>query len=193
MSNDNETLFLAKPEEKRIYSIAGYRVIAKVLENQLSISFPTLVKDLILNNCELFDMSPPVTGDSGLKGTIEGLYKLSKRLLLADIPGISAESLKKSTSNHFGVSLGVVPGIGFYSDNSWGLGFEIKGKKTGHWMPKCASLETFGHFGRSGAFFFVDPLNLIAFSGISRYGFQKDSRLVWSKMGEMAYEIKEQI
>jgi CubicO group peptidase (beta-lactamase class C family) len=39
----------------------------------------------------------------------------------------------------------------------WGLGFELKGSKDPHWTAPTGSPRTFGHFGRSGAFVWVDP------------------------------------
>ncbi len=52
---------------------------------------------------------------------------------------------------------GILPGIGPQDPNEWGLGFEIRGYKTPHWTGRTNSPATFGHFGASGSFLWVDP------------------------------------
>ena len=53
---------------------------------------------------------------------------------------------------------GVVPGVGQLDPCDWGLGFEIRGDKSPHWMSDANSPATFGHFGGSGRFLWVDPV-----------------------------------
>jgi len=52
---------------------------------------------------------------------------------------------------------GLVPGYGMFKPNDWGLGFEIRGEKNPHWTGTKNSSRTFGHFGQSGTFLWVDP------------------------------------
>ena len=51
---------------------------------------------------------------------------------------------------------GFVPGYGRHRPCDWGLGFEIRGHKSPHWTAPSASPETFGHFGQSGTFLWID-------------------------------------
>jgi CubicO group peptidase (beta-lactamase class C family) len=57
---------------------------------------------------------------------------------------------------------GVLPGIGRQEPNDWGLGFELKDAKRPHWTGSGNSPATFGHFGGSGTFLWVDPTAGIA-------------------------------
>ena len=57
---------------------------------------------------------------------------------------------------------GVLPGIGRYDPLDWGLGFELKDAKDGHWSGSHTSPRAFGHFGGSGTFLWVDPEPRIA-------------------------------
>ena len=41
--------------------------------------------------------------------------------------------------------------------NDWGLGFELRDAKAPHWTGTRNSARTFGHFGGSGSFLWVDP------------------------------------
>ena len=51
---------------------------------------------------------------------------------------------------------GVLPGYGRQDDNTWGLGFEIRDGKDPHWTGASQPPTTFGHFGQSGTFLWVD-------------------------------------
>ena len=52
---------------------------------------------------------------------------------------------------------GVLPGYGHQNPNDWGLGFEIRDSKSPHWTGGSSSPRTFGHFGQSGTFLWIDP------------------------------------
>ena len=52
---------------------------------------------------------------------------------------------------------GVLPGWGPQRRCWWGLGPELKGDKDPHWSGSTASPNTYGHFGGSGTFLWVDP------------------------------------
>ncbi len=52
---------------------------------------------------------------------------------------------------------GILPGFGRQKPNDWGLGFEIRDGKSPHWTGARSSPRTFGHFGQSGTFLWVDP------------------------------------
>ena len=51
----------------------------------------------------------------------------------------------------------MLPGYGHQNPNDWGLGFEIRDGKSPHWTGASSSPRTFGHFGQSGTFLWVDP------------------------------------
>jgi CubicO group peptidase (beta-lactamase class C family) len=51
----------------------------------------------------------------------------------------------------------VLPGFGRQRPNDWGLGFELRDGKSPHWTGAQNSPRTYGHFGQSGTFLWVDP------------------------------------
>ncbi len=51
----------------------------------------------------------------------------------------------------------MLPGFGVQRPNDWGLGFEIRDAKSPHWTGSANSGRTYGHFGQSGTFIWVDP------------------------------------
>ena len=70
---------------------------------------------------------------------------------------IAPETLAEATTVQFPGLAGVVPDLGRFDPNDWGLGFELKDGKQPHWSGSRTSPRTFGHFGGSGTFLWVDP------------------------------------
>jgi CubicO group peptidase (beta-lactamase class C family) len=70
---------------------------------------------------------------------------------------LDPSTLADATSVVFPGLAGVLPGFGRQKDNDWGLGFEIRDSKSPHWTGSDSSPRTFGHFGQSGTFLWVDP------------------------------------
>ena len=70
---------------------------------------------------------------------------------------MAPESLAEATRVAFPGLNGLLPGYGNQRPNDWGLGFELRDHKSPHWTGGLSSPETFGHFGQSGTFLWVDP------------------------------------
>jgi CubicO group peptidase (beta-lactamase class C family) len=83
------------------------------------------------------------------------LLVFSRELLRPTL--VSPEALGDATRAHFPDLAGVLPDLGKYDPNPWGLTFEIRDEKRPHWTGEGNSPGTFGHFGGSGAFLWVDP------------------------------------
>ena len=66
---------------------------------------------------------------------------------------------------------GVLPGFGRQQPNDWGLGCEIRDHKAPHWTAPDNSPATFGHFGQSGSFLWVDPAAQLACVSLSDTAF----------------------
>jgi CubicO group peptidase (beta-lactamase class C family) len=65
--------------------------------------------------------------------------------------------MDEAASVQFPGLTGVLPGLGRMELNDWGLTFELRDGKSPHWTGTRNSPRTFGHFGRSGTFLWVDP------------------------------------
>ena len=70
---------------------------------------------------------------------------------------ISASLAAEATSVVFPGLDGVLPGYGRQAPNDFGLGVEVRGHKHPHCTWRAGSPTTFGHFGQSGSFIWVDP------------------------------------
>ena len=91
----------------------------------------------------------------GAVGTAADLLALGRELLAPRV--LSPATLARATTVAFPGLDGVLPGFGAQRPNDWGLGFELKDGKAPHWTGRRNSPRTFGHFGRSGTFLWVDP------------------------------------
>jgi CubicO group peptidase (beta-lactamase class C family) len=65
--------------------------------------------------------------------------------------------LDDATATAYPGLVGVLPGVGHFDPLDWGLGFELRHGKDPHWTGRRNSPATFGHFGGSGGFLWVDP------------------------------------
>jgi CubicO group peptidase (beta-lactamase class C family) len=70
---------------------------------------------------------------------------------------VHRKTLDEATTVAFPGLDGILPGYGRQKPNDWGLGFEIRDGKSPHWTGANSSPRTFGHFGQSGTFLWVDP------------------------------------
>ena len=91
----------------------------------------------------------------GVHSTVEDLLAFARELLRPTL--IGPETLADATRPHFADLAGVLPSVGRFDPNPWGLGFEIRGDKQPHWTGTNNSPRTFGHFGGTGTFLWVDP------------------------------------
>ena len=88
-------------------------------------------------------------------GPLDDLLALGRELLAPTV--IAAETLDEATTVQFPGLAGVLPGYGRQEPNDWGLTFELRDHKSPHWTGTTNSPRTFGHFGQTGTFLWVDP------------------------------------
>lgn len=79
---------------------------------------------------------------------------------------------------------GILPGYGMQKNNAWGLGVELKAEKRPHWTPPSASSATFGHFGMSGSFLWVDPVAEVGAVFLGDRPFGEWHKQNWPVLGE---------
>lgn len=148
---------LTAPGRRRIYSNAGFEVLAAYVTDRSGRRWQDVVAEEVTGRLGMRSTAVPegASAASGAFGSVEDLLALGRELLAPTV--ISASLLDAATQVAFPGLAGVVPGIGRFDHCDWGLGFELKGSKQPHWTATKGSPRTFGHFGRSGAFIWVDP------------------------------------
>jgi CubicO group peptidase (beta-lactamase class C family) len=91
---------------------------------------------------------------------VADLARFAGDLLRPDL--VSQQMHDDAISVQFPGLAGVLPGFGAQRPNDWGLGFEIRDGKSPHWTGSTNSPRTFGHFGQTGTFVWVDPATDVA-------------------------------
>ncbi len=145
---------IARPGERRIYSDHGFDVLGAALAEHAGISFATYLTEGVLRPLGLQARYEGRPG-SGLYGSLDDLIALARELQAPTL--VSAETLAEAKTVQFPGLVGVLPGFGRQEPNDWGLGLELRGRKAPHWTGSRNSERTFGHFGQSGTFLWVDP------------------------------------
>ncbi|MCH9640830.1 MAG: beta-lactamase family protein [Actinomycetia bacterium] len=149
---------LAEPGTRRIYSNHGFAVLAGILERESSIAFDAYLSESVLEPLGMADTvleGGAQAAGYGAISTVDDLAAFAGDLLVPAT--VSAEMHEEATTVQFPGLDGVLPGFGQQRPNDWGLGFEIRNGKSPHWTGKTNTAGTYGHFGQSGTFLWVDP------------------------------------
>ncbi|MDP7701361.1 serine hydrolase [Mycobacterium sp. TY815] len=149
---------LARPGARRIYSNYGFAVLAQTIERESGIEFARYLTEAV---CEPLGMTSTRldggadTAGYGATSTVDDLVRFAGDLLRPAT--VSEQMHADATSVQFPGLDGVLPGYGSQRPNDWGLGFELRDSKSPHWTGAGNSVRTYGHFGQSGGFIWVDP------------------------------------
>ncbi|HVC25506.1 MAG TPA: serine hydrolase domain-containing protein [Acidimicrobiales bacterium] len=146
---------LVAPGKRRIYSNAGFEVLAAFLERRTGMSFASYLGAAVLEPLSMTGTRLVGTAAAGVVGTLRDLIALGTELLSPSL--VDQATLLSATSVAFAGLSGVLPGFGRQDPCDWGLGPELRAGKSPHWTGSRNSPATFGHFGQSGTFLWVDP------------------------------------
>jgi CubicO group peptidase (beta-lactamase class C family) len=173
---------LAPPGQRRIYSNRGIEIVAEVLAARCGQPFERLLADEI---CLPLGMPGTRLAGSPAWGATGPLTDLMNLAVELASPSLVDESLlAEATGVAFPGLSGVVPGFGRQANCDWGLGFEIRDGKAPHWTGTRNSPGTFGHFGRSGSFLWVDPEAGLACVGLADQDFDEWAKQAWPKLAD---------
>ena len=165
------------PGARRIYSNSGFELLGELLEAETGMTFTAYAEEAVFAPLGMaatrIEGSPAAGGES----TVADLARFAAELLAPRL--LAPETVAEATAIVFPGLRGVLPGFGSQDDNTWGLGFEIRGHKTPHWTGAHNSPDTFGHFGQSGTFLWVDPRARLATIALTDRDFGPWAAEVW--------------
>ena len=167
---------ISKPGARRIYSNAGFEALAEKISENAEMPFEEYLRQAVLDP---LGMEATLRGSAGagLQGSLEDLVKVMRELLSPTL--IAPETFAEATSVQFPGLAGVIPDLGRFDPNDWGLGFELKDGKQPHFSGTLTSPRTFGHWGGSGTFVWVDPERSLALGVLTDLQFGDWAKEAW--------------
>jgi CubicO group peptidase (beta-lactamase class C family) len=167
---------IAPPGRRRIYSNAGFETLAALLEQAAEMAFSEYLAAAVLRPLA---MGAELRGSAaaGLHGSLDDLLRFAAELQRPTL--VAPETLVEATTVAFPGLAGVVPELGRFDPNDWGLGFELRDAKRPHWTGDRNSPRTFGHFGGSGTFLWADPDAGLACACLTDLAFGEWAKRAW--------------
>jgi CubicO group peptidase (beta-lactamase class C family) len=171
----------AQPERRRVYSNVGFEQLAEHVAVRAEMPFAEYLTVGVLRP---LGMQAELRGSpaSELHGSLEDLLLLACELQEPTL--IAAETLAEATTVQFPGLAGVLPDLGRFDPNDWGLGFELRDGKSPHWTGSRNSPHTFGHFGGSGTFLWVDPEARVALGCLTNLEFGGWAKEAWPQLSD---------
>ena len=173
---------ISPPGRRRIYGNAAVERVAALVAERSGIAFADYAREAVLVPLGMGATTLGRSPAHGARSTIGDLLRFAEELLH---PGrvLAPATLAEAVEPQLPDLAGVLPGFGRQRPNPWGLGFEVRDHKSPHWMPPDASPRTFGHFGQTGSFLWVDPDAGVACVGLSDEPFGDWARVGWPAVG----------
>jgi CubicO group peptidase (beta-lactamase class C family) len=171
----DEQATLAQPGRRRIYSNTGFELAAALVAGRAEMPFGAYFEHV---------WGFPLAGSPayGVEATLAELLTVARELL--EPTRLSPELLEEAVTVQFAGLDGVLPGFGRMEPNDWGLGVELRDAKSPHWTGGLNSPRTFGHFGRSGTFLWVDPERGLALACLTDLDFGDWARDAWPRLAD---------
>ena len=172
----------AAPGTKRIYSNTGFEALADAVAGSAGIPLTEYLTEAVLRPLGMTSTQLAGTAAAGGVSTCADLARFAAELQAPTL--LAPQLLAEATQVAYPGLDGVVPGFGMQRPNDWGLGFELRDHKNPHWTGSRNSPQTFGHFGVSGTFLWVDPVANAACVTLTDRDFGPWSRTLWPALSD---------
>jgi CubicO group peptidase (beta-lactamase class C family) len=176
---------MAEPGKRRIYSNYGFQVLAEAVQDKSGIEFGRYLHEAVFESLSMADSRLDGGAEAagyGATSTVADLVRFAGDLLRPMT--VAAETHAEATTVQFPGLDGVLPGFGVQRPNDWGLGVEIRDAKSPHWTGSKNSAGTFGHFGQSGTFLWVDPATELALVVLTDRAFGDWATSRWPELSD---------
>jgi CubicO group peptidase (beta-lactamase class C family) len=172
---------IAEPGKRRIYSNTGFEQLAAHVAAAAEMPFADYLRAAVF---EPLRIGAELRGSAGgdVHGSLDDALKLAGELLRPTL--VAPETLAEAATVQFAGLSGVIPGIGRFEPNDWGLGLELRDAKSPHWTGRRNSARTYGHFGGSGTFLWVDPEADLACVALSDREFGDWALEAWPRLSD---------
>ena len=172
---------IAAVGRRRIYSNQGFEVLAEHVAERAEMPFERYLAEAVFRP---LGMTAELRGSpaADVHGTLADAVALARELLAPTL--VAGETLAEATAVAFPGLAGVLPDYGRFDPLDWGLGFELKDDKAGHWSGTLTSPGTFGHFGGSGTFLWVDPDRALSLVVLTDREFGEWAKTAWPALSD---------
>ena len=173
---------LATPGTRRIYSNRGIEILGERLQEATGTPLETWLESTVLEPLGMASVLIPGSPAHSGEGSARDLSLFARELASPRL--VSPALAERACAPVLPELDGVLPGYGRQVPNPFGLGVEVRGAKSPHWTGKGNSPQTFGHFGQSGSFIWVDPVaeRQAVFLGAEPFG--QIHRKTWPALGD---------
>jgi CubicO group peptidase (beta-lactamase class C family) len=171
--------------KRRIYSNTGIETAAKHVAERTGLMFADYMNEAIFEPLAMHDTSLKASPAYAVFSTIHDMTLFMKELMGPTL--ISYATAQDAITVQYPELGGVIPGLGSYKPNPWGLGIEIRDGKQPHWTGTLNSPRTFGHFGGSGTMMWIDPkinTGLIALTDLDFDKWPSEALTAWSSLSD---------
>jgi len=171
------------PATRRVYSNVGIELAAGLVERATELPFAHYLDEALARP---LDLSHTSLAGSPARDGVSSAADLARvaHELLSSTGLLSAPMRADLASVQYPGLRGVLPGYGPQDPNDWGLGFEIRSAKDPHWTGAHNSPATFGHFGQSGTFLWIDPVARLALVALTDRDFGDWARAAWPALSD---------
>lgn len=176
---------IGRPGRRRVYSNTGIEKAADAVAERAGLPFADYLREAVFEPLGMRSTtlrgSPAHAVHSTASDVVRFLAETIEPRLVANATARSAISVQ------FPGLPGMVPGVGSFVDNTWGLGFEIRDGKNPHWTGTNNSPATYGHFGGSGTMMWVDPVAEVALVALTDRDFDEwstDALRLWPELSD---------
>lgn len=168
---------------RRVYSNTGIEEYASHLEDRTGMAYSEYLRLGVLEPLGLTETVLYGSPAQGMRSSVDDIATFAAELMRPTL--VSEETLRIARSPVFEDLAGVLPGIGRFDPNTFGLAIEVKDGKHPHWAGRRTSPETFGHFGGAGTFLWVDPTIDVAVVALTDRGFDSWAMQVWPEFSDL--------
>jgi CubicO group peptidase (beta-lactamase class C family) len=176
---------IAPPGRRRIYSNEGFRLLGERLAARAEMPFAQYVREAVCEPLAL-GLDPDGHPGAGMHASLDDMLALGRELLAPTV--VAPETHDEMVAVQFPGLDGVLPEFGRFTPLDWGLGVELKGTKSPHWSGARTSVRTFGHFGGSGTFLWVDPERNLACAALTTREFGEWAKQAWPRLSDAVIE-----
>jgi CubicO group peptidase (beta-lactamase class C family) len=171
---------ISQPGRRRIYSNEGFRVVAEHLAKAAEMRFADYVREAL---CKPLGVGLDPTGDpgSGMHASLGHALALGRELLEPRL--VADETRDEMVSVQFPDLAGVLPDYGRFDPLDWGLGVQLNTRPPS-WMGSRTSPRTFGHFGGSGTFLWVEPDARVVCAALTDREFDEWAKEAWPRFSD---------